>query len=353
MGDETLRFEEELSKYLGANEVVTVNSCTSALFLSLLVEGVGKNDEVIVPSLTWCASVNAILYLGATPVFCDIDEKNMCADINSIQEKITNKTKAIIVVHYGGFSIDIEFLKRLLPKKISIIEDAAHAFGGSYPNGKKVGTSKNSVCFSFYANKNLSTGEGGAIALFDENKANKLRKLRNNGLEKDAWKRYLNINKFSLSSIDELGYKMNFTDLQASIGRVQLRRMNDMNKQRSKLINYYINQLEKVNKKILFQEKITSKSHAKHLFVMRVNKEWSGLKRDEFLKQLRSKNIGATIHYKPLHLYSLYKEFDKKDLKITNKIYSEILTLPISASLKIFQIDIIINEIKNIIKKNK
>jgi perosamine synthetase len=190
MGPEVIAFEKELSKSIGAPYVVTVNSCTSALFLSLLVLGVGPGDEVICPSLTWCSTANVALYLGAKPIFCDIDLETLCVTPEAVLKKVSPKTKAVIAVHFGGLAAEIDPLRAVLPPNIHIVEDAAHALGAKFANGKPVGSSGNLSCFSFYANKNLSTGEGGAIALFDENLAERLRTLRQHGLDSDAWKRF-------------------------------------------------------------------------------------------------------------------------------------------------------------------
>jgi dTDP-4-amino-4,6-dideoxygalactose transaminase len=213
MGSETIAFERELSDFLGAPHVVTVNSCTSALFLSLLAFGVGPGDEVICPSLTWCSTANAALYLGATPIFCDVDPESLCLSSETVLKKITEKTKAVVAVHFGGLAVDIETFRSALPEPIHIIEDAAHALGSCYKNGKPVGSSGNLTCFSFYANKNLSTGEGGAIALFDSPTAERLQSLRQHALPIDAWKRFTHPKSILLSNpLTELDYKISYTD---------------------------------------------------------------------------------------------------------------------------------------------
>ncbi|HTY98593.1 MAG TPA: DegT/DnrJ/EryC1/StrS family aminotransferase, partial [Rhodocyclaceae bacterium] len=267
MGPETIAFEKELGHYVGAPEVVAVNSCTSALFLSLLVEGVGPGDEVIVPSLTWCATANAALYLGAKPVLCDVDRQSMCATVASVLAKLTPRTKAVVVVHYGGYAIDVDALRRALPAAVAIVEDAAHALGAFYPNGRRVGSSGNPVCFSFYANKNLSTADGGAIALADGGKAERLRCLRMSGLESNAWSRYIKPSTVPTVGIAELGYKMNYTDLQAAIGRVQLRRLDGMARVRQTIAQRYKEGLAAAGLEIPFQAKVFEADHARHLLV--------------------------------------------------------------------------------------
>lgn len=352
MGLETIAFEKELSAYLDAPEVVTVNSCTSALFLALLVEEVGDGDEVIVPSLTWCATANSALYLGATPVFCDVDPHNMSVTTETILKQVTERTKAVFVVHYGGYAVDVEALRRALPPTVSIIEDAAHALGSRYPNGKQVGTSGNSVCFSFYANKNLSTAEGGAIALFDAEKAERLRSLRMSGLASNAWSRYINPSTSVIAGVNELGYKMNFTDLQAAIGRVQLKRLDKMAAKRRQNALRYQSRFAELNLDIPFQEGAFSESHARHLLVGLFDPNVTKITRDDLLLALREVNIGVSVHYKPLHIQSLYSGFRPRSLPVTDMLSAQIMTLPISARMMEEDVDYVCDHLAHILKES-
>ena len=345
MGPETIAFEGELSAFLNAPFAITVNSCTSALFLSLKVMGIEAGDEVICPSLTWCATANAALYLGATPVFCDVDPETFCMTTETIKAKITEKTRAVMVVHYGGYAVDVKALRKELPESIVIIEDAAHALGSKYSDGTMVGSSGNMTCFSFYANKNLSTGEGGAIALFDENRADKLKSLRQNGMPADAWKRFSQPQKMLYYTLEELGYKMNYTDLQACIGRIQLRRQPEFNRIRSEIVDCYMKNLSFMGDKIQFQKGIDSPSHSKHLCPVLI--KTSEFSRDDFVLKLRSANIGASIHYAPLHKMPLYKR--SCHLDIVDKISEKIMTVPISASLTLAEAQYITDTIKEIL----
>jgi dTDP-4-amino-4,6-dideoxygalactose transaminase len=353
MGHETITFESELSEYIGVPEVVTVNSCTSALFLALLIEGVSSGDEVIVPSLTWCATANAALYLGATPVFCDVDSQSMCVTPESILAKLSPKTKAVIVVHYGGYAIDVEALRQALPSHIAIIEDAAHALGASYPNGKRVGASGNSVCFSFYANKNLSTGDGGAIALSDSFKADRLRSLRMSGMDSNAWSRYTNPSTAFVKGLSELGYKMNFTDLQASIGRVQLRRFNEMAVARRMIADHYEKRLQALDVSIPFQSGAFDDSHARHLLVAHFDPVKTGIKRDVLMLSLRGLNIGASIHYRPLHTQPLYEKQGVSFLPTTETLAEKIMTLPISAKMTLPDVDYVVEQLSLLLNQSK
>lgn len=333
MGPETLAFEKELAAFVGAEHVVAVNSCTSALFLSLRALGIGPGDEVIVPSLTWCSTANAALYLGATPVFCDVEPDTMSASPATIAAVLTEKTKAVVHVHYGGLAADMAALRAALPKSVAIVEDAAHALGATYPDGSPVGSSGNLTCFSFYANKNLSTGDGGAVAARDSGLAEKVRLASHQGLQSDAWKRFSHPMAALTPGIAELGYKMNFTDLQACIGRVQLRRQPEFHERRLRLAKYYAERLSRANCGMQFQKEITSPGHARHLFVLRVPTKEMQISRNEFLLELRARNVGASIHYAPLHTLPLYRPLVRGELPNTEQLMNDIMTLPFGASL--------------------
>jgi len=306
MGPETQAFERELEEAVGAPHVVTVNSCTSALFLSLMALGIGAGDEVICPSLTWCSTANAVLYAGAAPVFCDVDPNTFSLSLDSVCAALTPRTKAVIVVHFGGAAVDTRTLRSALPAWVTIVEDAAHALGARFGDGTPVGSSGFATCFSFYANKNLSTGEGGAVAVFDRAVADRIRSLRQHALPVDAWKRFTHANTLMLTQqLTELGYKANYTDLQAAIGRVQLRRQPGMAAKRRTLADAYIRNLAFPGGPLVPQKAADSTCHALHLFAVRVTAR-SRMPRDELVLELRRRNIGATIHYTPLHSMPLY-----------------------------------------------
>jgi perosamine synthetase len=341
-GNEVAMFEKELAAFLNVPHVVCVDSCTSALFLSLTASGITEGDEVIVPSLTFCSSANAAIYCGAKPVFCDVDENTLCTTAELILKKITPKTKAVILVHYGGFPIEIEGIKKVLPPHIKIIEDAAHAFGSSFTNGKKVGASGNLTCFSFYANKNISTGEGGAIALFDEKLADKIRNIRQHGISVNSWQRHTNPASKIYPEVEELGYKMNYIDLHACIGRVQLKRFSEMQKTREAVAGKYISALDKAG--IKYQSLLSSANHSKHLFVVKLPLEKIKITRDELILKMREQNIGASVHYMPLHLMKYYtKENPHEKLPVCEKMFEKIITLPISASMTLQDADYVLD----------
>lgn len=350
MGPETIAFEKELAEYVGVPYVVTVNSCTAALFLSLLVQGVGPGDEVICPSLTWCSSANVALYLGAKPVFCDVDPDTFCLTPESVRAKLTPKTKAVMIVHLAGLAVEVEEIRAVLPRHVTIVEDAAHALGSKFQDGRPVGSSGNLTCYSFYANKNLSTGEGGAIALFDAELADRLRSLRQHGLPVDAWKRFSYPKSMIMSELTELGYKMNYTDLQACIGRVQLKRQPEFHAIRLAIANHYYEHLQAVRPPVKFSSNILHNYHARHLFMIQLPLDKMRMTRDELMVELRARNIGASIHYAPLHFMPLYAFAEPPALPNTENICKRIITLPISASMNLNDAEYVISQLRELIR---
>lgn len=332
MGEQTLAFEQELAQSLSADHVVAVSSCTAALFLSLLTAGVQAGDEVICPSLTWCSSANAALYLGANVVFCDIDPETWLATPQAVQARLTPRTRAVVVVHFGGRAADVDALRRVLPDDVALIEDAAHALGARYMTNRPVGSSRNLTCFSFYANKNLSTGEGGAIALADSAVATRLASLRQHGMHSNAWSRYIQPMTWPRPlALSELGYKLNYTDLQASIGRVQLRRQPEFEARRLSIASTYAEHLACQLPEVTLQADLTSPRHARHLVVVRLPGEFTAASRDELVQRARRRGVGLSVHYAPLHRMPLYGF--NEPLPVTDAIVDRLVTLPISTSL--------------------
>lgn len=352
MGPETIAFEKELSSFLGVPFVVTVNSCTSALFLSLLVHGVGPGDEVICPSLTWCSTANVALFLGATPVFCDVDPDTLCVTPEKVSEKLSPRTRAVMVVHFGGLPAPVRGIRAVLPDSVAVIEDAAHALGSRFDDGTPVGGSGNLTCFSFYANKNLSTGEGGAVAVFDEVLADRLRSLRLHAMPVDAWKRFRTPKALLKTELSELGYKMNYTDLQACIGRVQLARQGEFSASRLDIARRYVEFLSALNPRVRFQKDILAPGHSRHLFVVQLPVEALGVSRDDLVLLLRARNVGASIHYAPLHRMPLYSKGGcTVPLRTTDAVCERILTLPFGAGMDGSDAEYVIAQLREVLPR--
>ena len=328
MGPETEAFEHELAAAIGVDHVVAVDSCTSALLLSLVVQGVGPGDEVVCPSLTWCSTANVALHLGASVVFCDIDPDSLCAGLPQISAALSPRTKAVLPVHFGGRAVDVAALRAGLPPTVAIVEDAAHAFGARLPDGRMVGASGAPTCFSFYANKVISTADGGAIALPDGDIAQHLCALRVHGLSRQPWQRVGNPREaLAATPLSELGYKANYTDLQAAIGRVQLARQAEFSATRHAVADVYLRGL--AGRGFGLQQGSGSADHAHHLFLVLLPHPLKD-RRAAIMTRMRERGIGVTVHYPPLHRMPLYaRDGAPPLLPVTDDIADRIMTLPI------------------------
>jgi len=349
MGAETIAFERELGAFMQAPYVVSVSSCTAALHLSLVALGVGPGDEVVCPSLTWCSTANAALYVGATPVLCDVDPDTLSVTSDTVLACVTPRTKAVMVVHMGGLAMDVRALRTALPVHVAIVEDAAHALGARYPDGSTVGSSGNLTCLSFYANKNLSTAEGGAVALADADHAESLRSLRQHGLSSDAWKRYIEPTKAIVPGVVSLGYKANYTDLQACIGRVQLRRQPEFHRIRLGIAQRYRDRLAESPLPLKFQTGSFDDWHARHLLVVSLPIDRMNRSRNEVVLALRERNVGASVHYMPLHKMPFYAPYASRT-PATDRLASRIMTLPIGASMTLVDVDYVASNLLDLVR---
>ena len=344
------QFEDELKKYLDSEFVILLNSCTAGLHLSLLAKGFSKEDEFILPTLTFASTVECGEYLGLKPNLIDSADNSFLLDLNKVEDnlKSNNKIKAIIPMHYGGEALNMSELTLLALKyDVFIVNDAAHALETEYQN-KKIGNTNFTSAFSFYANKNLTTGgEGGAVSTNDESIAKKIKKLSLHGISKDGWHRFKDNGRWEYD-ITELGYKYNLTDLSASFGLWQFKNINKWHKRRKSIAKKYISGLSNL-RGITVPE--SQEGHAWHLFVIRVNlDEWS-ITRNEIIEKLNKKGIGLAVHYKPIHLLSYYKknyDLDAENYSNANKLFNTIISLPIYPSLTNFEVDYITKTIKEL-----
>lgn len=333
-GNQVQLLEKSVAKIIGAKYAVAVSSGTAALHLAYLVAGIRRGDEVIVPSYTFCSTLNTILHTGAKPVFCDIQEDTLGLDPKDVEKRITNKTKAIVVVHFAGMPANLDEINRLARKhKLKVIEDAAHAFLTKY-QGKYIGSGKNLTCFSFYATKNLTTAEGGLVTCPDLKTANYVRMLSLHGISKNAWKRYQKTGSWKYDVLFP-GYKYNLSDIHATIGLSQIPLAAKAHVTRLRLARLYKKFLSQNSNLILPSDPGDSTSdHAWHLFVVRI-KSSSKINRDELIEELKSAGIGTSVHFIPNHTQTLYKQlgFSRK-LPVTEKIFQQIISLPFYEGLK-------------------
>ena len=337
LGPKTKQFEDRFAAYHKKKFAVAVNSCTAALHLAVIAAGIKEGDEVLVPSLTFASTALALLYQKAVPVFVDINEHDLNASVDSARAHVTEKTKAIVVTHFGGHPVDMAAFQRLARERnLVLIEDNAHGCGGYYGD-KLLGTIGDLGCFSFHAVKNLPTGDGGMILTDDEKQAEQLRKLRWLGIDKDTWVRAGDQYSWRYS-IDELGYKYHMNDLTATIGLVQLEYLLEDNLARAQIAKRYN---EKLSKRFLrLPDAALACKPSWHNYVVRVNPTYS---RDLLAKYLAEKGISTSVHYEPLHLHKVFAETSVYfNLTNTMTAWPELLTLPMYPSLSIEDQDRII-----------
>jgi dTDP-4-amino-4,6-dideoxygalactose transaminase len=334
-GPKTKEFEERFAELTGARHAISVSSCTAGMHLALTALGIGPGDEVITTSLTFVATLNAILHTGASVVLADIDPVTLNLDPQRVAEKITPRTKAVMPVHFGGMPADLDAFRALAAEHgLHVVEDAAHAVGTVH-GGRHVGSTGIAV-FSFYANKNITTAEGGMVTCEDEALAERLEVLRLHGLSRDAWKRFTS-KKVVYSDAIDLGFKYNLTDLQAALGLVQLRRLDEFMDIRRRICAVYDEELADVPGLRTPPRPWTDETrHAHHLYIVEVEPEEFGCDRDDLLEGLRAENIGAGIHYRAAHTHPYYERtlaLPPGALPEAERLSARVLSLPLSASM--------------------
>ncbi len=346
MGPKTVKLEESLAQYTGAKNIVAVNSCTAALHLSLLALKIGKGDEVITTPYTFAATVNSIIHVGAKPVFVDVERETANIDAGKIEEAITERTKAIIPVHYAGQPCDMKEINDIAKRSnLKVIEDAAHAIGAEY-GGKPIGHSDNTVCFSFYATKNITTGEGGAIATNDDGAAKMAKIMRLHGMSADAWKRYTNKNSWYYE-IEECGWKYNMTDPQAALGLVQMKRLNELRDIRIKYAKMYTNAFKELEGLITPVEK-PDRLHAFHLYPLLLK----NYDRSEFIQEMSKRGIGCSVHFIPVHLHPYYRRtMGTKEGLFQNAewFYNREVSLPLYPKMSEADVQKVVEAVKSIL----
>ena len=352
-GPRTIEFEKQFAQYVGAKYCIGLNSCTAALHLALAAKGIGPGDEVITTPLTFAASANTILHVGATPVFADIDMQTGLIDPNEIEKKITKKTKAIVPVHYSGLAADLGRIGELCDAHgLFLSEDAAHAVETRY-NGELIGAHpRGAVSYSFYATKNLACGEGGALITDDEELAKKARVLSCHGMSAGAWNRYGKEGSWRYD-IEEPGYKYNMFDIQASLAQVQLARMDDMQRRRFECVAVYEEAFKDVPELIL-QKTPEYCFHSRHLYILRLNTERLTISRDQFIEELKARNVGVSVHFIALHTMSAYtKRFGYKPEDFPNAYnYSESeISLPLYSTLGVENARYVADAVLDIVRK--
>lgn len=339
------KFENNFSIFTKAKFGIGVSNATSALHLSLKALGIGKGDEVIVPDMTFVATANSVLLSGATPVLADIDD-DLNLSVESIERSLTKKTKAILPVHFAGKACEIKKMKKIADSHgLGLIEDCAHAIGTKL-NNQHVGTFGDSGCFSFYPTKNITTLEGGMVITKSQKIAEYVRSLRNHGITKSLLQRYSEGNPWDYDVV-EPGYNYRLDEVRSALGLNQLTQITKLNAMRKKAFEYYNRKLRN-EKGIITPELPKNEEHACHLYIIKIQKKY-GASRDHLFKKLLSLGIRTSVHYKPLHRFTVLKKRGKivDSIKNAENAYHQIISLPLYPSITKTEQDYVIEGIIN------
>lgn len=343
-GEEVKEFEKKFAKYFKTEYCIGVTSCTEALFLSLKGLGIGKGDEVITTPMSFIASSNAIEYCRAKPVFVDVEENTGNINADLIEKAVSSKTKAILVVHLYGQMCDMRKISKIARKyKLKLVEDSAHCVEGSRDDIKP-GQLSDAACFSFYATKNITSGEGGAITTNSKDLNEWLLKARQHGMSKNAIDRYSK--RYEHYDMEFLGYKSNMNNIQAALLLNQLDRIEKLHAKKEWIAKKY-NKGFSNNPDLKIISPLSNSRHARHVYTIRVDPK----KRDYYLEKLQNKGIGVAVNFRPIHLMKYYRnkyDYKKGDFPITEKIGASIITLPFYPKLKQQEIDYIIKTVNGL-----
>lgn len=352
-GPKTRQFEQEFAAYLGAESALALNSCTAGLHLALAALDIGPGDEVITTPMTFCASVNVIEHVGATPVLVDVEPDTLNIDPEQCAQAITPRTRTILPVHYTGHPVDMRPLLDLARERgLYLVEDAAHAVSAAY-GGQKIGTIGDFTAFSFYATKNLTTAEGGMLTGAPE-LIDKARVLSLHGMSRDAWKRYEKSGSWYYEVVAP-GFKYNMTDIQAAIGQVQLRRLESMQQRRREIVAQY-NAAFGDDEALQIPAERPGVRSAWHLYVLRLNLDRLTLDRAQFIEEMRARNIGTSVHFIPVHLHPYYRDkygFAPEDFPVAYREYQRVVSLPLHPGLSDDDVADVIAAVKDIIERHR
>lgn len=333
-GPKVAEFERRVAAYKGSPHALALNSCTAGLHLACLVLGLQPGDEVITTPMTFCASVNAIVHAGATPVLADVDPRTMNLDPAAVEAKITPRTKALLPVHFAGRPCDMDALMAIAQRHgLKVIEDCAHAIETEY-RGKKAGTIGDLGVLSFYSTKNIVTGEGGMVLTRDPALARRTKVMGLHGMSADAWKRFSD-DGYKHYDVEEIGFKYNMMDLQAAIGLHQIERVEAWWRRRLAIWQRYLAELADLPLE-LPAPWAAHERHALHLFTVQCDQARAGIDRDELLMRMHRANIGTGVHYRSIPSLSVYRRkfgWRREDTPVATQIGDRTLSLPISPKL--------------------
>jgi perosamine synthetase len=361
-GPKTKQFEKEFAAYLKQEHAVAVNSCTAALHLALEAIGLKSGQCVIVPTMTFAATAEVVRYFGARPILVDCHPEDFNLDVADAEQKIRSaltageSVVAIIPVHYGGQVGDVEGIRILASKyNLKIVEDAAHCCPAHFRDSESapwqpVGTGADISCYSFYANKTITTGEGGMACTSNAEYADRMRIMSLHGISRDAWKRFTAEGSWYYEIIAP-GYKYNLTDVASAIGLHQLRKADLFHRRRGEVVQQYSEMLSDVDEIILPKAK-PNRIHSWHLFVIRLKLQHVTIDRAQFISELTKRGVGTSVHWLPLHMHPYYQQtygYAPQDLPMANSLYPEIITLPVYPGLNENDVRFVCDSIKEIV----
>lgn len=348
-GPKVVEFESAFAEFLDVRHAIAVSSCTAALHLALEAIGLKQNEEVLLPTLTFTATAEAVIYCRAKPILVDCEPSYFNIDPAAIEQKVTSQTRAVIPVHFAGHACEMEKIHELAAKnELVVIEDAAHAFPAKY-HDQYIGALSSMTAFSFYATKTITTGEGGMLTTDDNALAARIRSMRLHGMNADAWKRYDASGSWRYD-ITDAGYKYNLTDLQAALGLTQLAKCIVMRQRRAEIAAAYIRALRRCD---AYQTLPCAPGveHAWHLFVILICPERLRIGRDAIITQLRNRGIGTAVHFIPLHLHSYYQKacgYKPGQFPVAEEYFNRCISLPLYPTMSNKDIELVIEALEDI-----
>ena len=351
-GPKTMEFEKQFAEYVGAKYAVAVNSCTAALHLALVAAGIGEGDEVLTTPMTFASSANVVIHTGAKPVLVDIDPVTMNIDPKKIREKISPRTKAIIPVHIAGHPCEMDEIMEIAREyNLFVLEDGAHAVYTQY-KGKMIGSIGNATAFSFYATKNLVTGEGGMVTTNDEDLYNEIRILSTHGMSRNAWNRYAQAGSWYYEILAP-GYKDNMSDIMAGLGLSQLAKLERMQGLRQEIANYYQVEFGKIPE-IEMPVELDYARHAWHLYIIKLNLDKLSIDRGKFIEELKDENIGTSVHFIPLHMHPYYRDtygYKPGDFPVAEGIFERTISLPLYPKMSMQDASDVVKAVRRVVER--
>jgi len=351
-GPATHKFEREFAEYLGAKHALAVNSGTAALQLAISLLELQPGDEVLVPSYTFTATAEVVTYFGARPVLCDSVTGGFNIDVADAERHVTSKTKAIIPVHVGGEPCDLDAIHAMACEHgLQVIEDAAHALPASY-RGRRIGTCSALTAFSFYATKNITTGEGGMLLTDRDDYAEKARCLRLHGISKEAWKRYSSDGTWYYEVL-HAGFKMNLPDILSALGSAQLSKGDQFLRRRTEIAERYCERFARLEELELPPTLGAGCEHSWHLFLLRLRPPILRIGRNEFIEELKKLGVGTSVHFIPLHLHPYYAQtggYRKGDFPNAEDAFSRCVSLPIYPTLRDDEVERVSRAVENLVE---